>query len=926
MAKDKKKDVKKSERSVRPSIAEQGARTESSSTKLTDLQEAQTSAAVSDKEPEEVEERPVQNVPQYYEEPVLTQLIVKSYEGEKVHGLYEGEGVAYFEGGNMYKGMFSEGFMHGQGTYTWADGVKYEGTFVKNVQMFNGCYTWNDGSYYEGSIENGLRHGFGFFRSSTHPVSYIGYWYKGKRHGKGTVYYDREYTSWYSGDWLNNVKEGWGMRCYKSGNTYEGQWEKNVRHGRGRMRWLTDNQEYIGQWVYGIQHGYGTHIWFLKRMPASQYPLRNKYIGNFVNGERHGHGRFIYASGAVYDGEWVCNKKHGKGKFVFKNGNVYEGEFIDDNMVGYPAFQAGAMDAKELNAICAGSRFGTETIGIVNDSENPSTLGSDIELDISSLLDLLPGEERQEETRQVEFAVLRHITALRRVYSFYSSLGCDDAHDNTFLMTRLQFWRFLKDCQLHHSNITLAEMDRILSGDKTPLEEIHSPYETLLFRTFLSHLIHLAFHIYHKEHKDKGPYLSKCFVEMVSRNVIPTACHIQGILFSEQRRTVFALSYIDKCWEIYRAFCRSNTRPPFEPTMKMRQFLWMLNDFKLLSKQLTASRLVEILVKDGPSLHDSSSTNLEQELVFLEFVEALLDCALVYVTNDMIKEQVDHDNQKRSNFRVEDFSEKTTNVSLCPEYSLSQYTYSRSIIGADINDDISEAVEFNSCSWLSSSKSVISQDDIKKHEVHKKPILKVEGLPFMGDREAKPPRPCEDRGQSLQEFLMVPDPVLSFHTSHGEVKDVWSVSSWDTDKGQDLCPATELTDKLEAKTVKDEEFGRWVYQVQIFFINNFFPAYHHEKALREKIKENRIQDAELAELRKMKDEELAKLIAEREAEEAKRQEEATVEKGSFESNNTAIKELEEPVPQLLPPPKEEASIVPPPVVTKVPAGAKRKKK
>ncbi|XP_035195575.1 radial spoke head 10 homolog B2-like isoform X3 [Oxyura jamaicensis] len=861
MAKDKKKDVKKSERSVRSSIAEQDARTESSSTKLTDLQEAQTGAAVSDKEPEEVEEHPVQNVPQYYEEPVLTQLIVKSYEGEKVHGLYEGEGVAYFEGGNMYKGMFSEGFMHGQGTYTWADGVKYEGTFVKNVQMFNGCYTWNDGSYYEGSIENGLRHGFGFFRSSTHPVSYIGYWYKGKRHGKGTVYYDREHTSWYSGDWVNNVKEGWGMRCYKSGNTYEGQWEKNVRHGRGRMRWLTDNQEYIGQWVYGIQHGYGTHIWFLKRMPASQYPLRNKYIGNFVNGERHGRGRFIYASGAVYDGEWVCNKKHGKGKFVFKNGNVYEGEFIDDNMVGYPAFQVGAMNAQELNAICTRSCFGSETIGIINNSENLSTLGSDIELDISSLLDLLPGEERQEETKQVEFAVLRHITKLRRVYSFYSSLGCDDSHDNSFLMTRLQFWRFLKDCQLHHSNITLAEMDRILSGDKTPLEEIHSPYETLLFRTFLSRLIHLAFHIYHKEHKDRGPYLSKCFVEMVSRNVIPTACHIQGILFSEQRRTLFALSYIDKCWEIYRAFCRPNTRPPFEPTMKMRQFLWMLNDFKLLSKQLTASRLVEILVKDAPSLHDSSSTNLEQELVFLEFIEALLDCALVYVTNDMIKEQVDHDNQKRRNFRAEDFSEKTTNVSLCPEYSLSQT-----------------------------------------------------------------PRPCEDRGQSLQEFLMVPDPVLSIHTSHGEVKGVWSLSSWDTDKGQDLCPAMELTDKLEAKTGKDEEFGQWMYQVQIFFINNLFPAYRHEKALREKIKENRIQDAELAELRKMKDEELAKLIAEREAEEAKREEEATVEKGSFESKNTAIKELEEPVAQLVPPPKEEASVVPPPVVTKVPAGAKRKKK
>lgn len=41
----------------------------------------------------------------------------------------------------------------------------------------------------------------------------------------------------------------------------------------------------------------------------------------------------------------------------------------------------------------------------------------------------------------------------------------------------------------------------IFLGDKTPLEEIHSPYETLLFRTFLSHLFHLSFHIYHEEYK-----------------------------------------------------------------------------------------------------------------------------------------------------------------------------------------------------------------------------------------------------------------------------------------------------------------------------------------------------------------------------------------------------------------------------------------
>ncbi|OWK11428.1 RSPH10B [Cervus elaphus hippelaphus] len=49
-----------------------------------------------------------------------------SYEGEKVRGLYEGEGFAIFQGGCTYQGMFSEGLMHGQGTYIWADGLKYE--------------------------------------------------------------------------------------------------------------------------------------------------------------------------------------------------------------------------------------------------------------------------------------------------------------------------------------------------------------------------------------------------------------------------------------------------------------------------------------------------------------------------------------------------------------------------------------------------------------------------------------------------------------------------------------------------------------------------------------------------------------------------------------------------------------------------------
>ena len=61
-----------------------------------------------------------------------------------------------------------------------------------------------------------------------------------------------------------------------------------------------------------LQHGLGQHIWFLKRVAGSQYPLRNMFDGEFVKGLRHGHGTFYYANGSRYEGHWKDNMKHGK--------------------------------------------------------------------------------------------------------------------------------------------------------------------------------------------------------------------------------------------------------------------------------------------------------------------------------------------------------------------------------------------------------------------------------------------------------------------------------------------------------------------------------------------------------------------------------------------------------------------------------------
>ncbi|XP_051789613.1 radial spoke head 10 homolog B isoform X4 [Erpetoichthys calabaricus] len=474
--------------------------------------------------PPDVVPPPVEPPRELSEEPLLSQLIVERYDGEVSRGLYEGEGTAWFQGGHTYQGMLSGGLMHGRGSFTWSDGTKYEGDFVMNVPMGQGVYIWLDGSIYDGEVKDGMRHGLGTYTGGIKPVSYVGHWVCGKRHGKGTMYYNREKTFWYQGDWVNNIKEGWGTRRYQSGSIYEGQWQNNVRHGEGTMKWLATHDQYSGQWDNGIQHGQGTHMWFLVRTPDSLYPMRNAYVGEFVQGLRHGYGKFYYANGTLYDGEWHYNKKHGQGKFVFKNGRLFEGEFVEDRMVEFPNFSIDGINTPDISGIRTSS----------------------------------PVED-----------------------------------------------------------------------DDQIVDETHSPFDPMLFRTFLSHIVVLAYHLHHKVVSGPSAVLASCFSKLMEDNVLPKAKHVEGSFFKNHQHTIIAVNYIEKCWEIYRAWCEQSSSTWRKDSIRIRDFMWLLKDLDLFTPELTPKRFVEIIAEDIPSIYDGVSSNLEAEITFLGFFETLLVCAEV---------------------------------------------------------------------------------------------------------------------------------------------------------------------------------------------------------------------------------------------------------------------------------------------------------
>ena len=57
---------------------------------------------------------------------------------------------------------------------------------------------------------------------------------------------------------------------------------------------------------------------------------------------------------------------------------------------------------------------------------------------------------------------------------------------------------------------------------------------------------------------------------------------------------------------------------PQDSVLKMREFLYTLNDYGLVNENLSARRILEILSCDDPAVYDSKDCNLELE-VSLEF-------------------------------------------------------------------------------------------------------------------------------------------------------------------------------------------------------------------------------------------------------------------------------------------------------------------
>ena len=167
---------------------------------------------------------------------------------------------------------------------------------------------------YDGEWVEDMRSGYGMCQYDNGYV-YEGNWSNDLWHGYGRLSYDE--SSYYEGYFCQGRKSGKGTEVLKDkGEKYSGEYFDNRRHGNGYLE-VADGTTYEGEFRYGKKAGTGRET----------TPTLDIYAGKFQQNVFHGRGKMEYRSGAIYDGTWMNGKPHGEGWMKGYDGSEYTGSF-----------------------------------------------------------------------------------------------------------------------------------------------------------------------------------------------------------------------------------------------------------------------------------------------------------------------------------------------------------------------------------------------------------------------------------------------------------------------------------------------------------------------------------------------------------------------------------------------------------------------
>ena len=159
----------------------------------------------------------------------------------------DGEGLYYYETGNIYLGGFVRDEKSGDCMILFDNGDMYAGGITDGKKEGFAVFRWADGSEYTGEFKNNMKNGRGLYKYGNGEY-YDGDWLDGVKHGTGRLVFAA--GDIYEGGFADDIFTGTGRYTWASGEYYEGSFMHNAIHGRGRYHWTT-GRTYEGWFSFG---------------------------------------------------------------------------------------------------------------------------------------------------------------------------------------------------------------------------------------------------------------------------------------------------------------------------------------------------------------------------------------------------------------------------------------------------------------------------------------------------------------------------------------------------------------------------------------------------------------------------------------------------------------------------------------------------
>ncbi|KAF6779332.1 hypothetical protein AHF37_01164 [Paragonimus kellicotti] len=321
---------------------------------------------------------------------------------------------------------------------------------------------------------------------------------------------------------------------------------------------------------------------------------------------RSGYGVYRYPKGATYEGFWQAGKRSGDGTLHWTDRDeIYTGTWVDGKQHGLGCHAWHILRVRTTQYSLPnvydgqwenGKRSGLGTFHYPNGSKYVGYWENNLKHGKGTII-LKDGRicERQFfEDRLVSCAEDSQSSEI-------DQLGLER------LDTRMPLWT---EEQFKSSQLEFQLCD---TSDSNLLEHYLRP--------------HIAEPYYNDMEMSKP---SEALVCLMTQAVIPHACKIVSPFYSDENKARVIMRFMESNYQFFRFLVHLRNKPEVTPsTITMRDFIFMLRDLKLLDEDLPVNFVIEILCGSNPSAGPFKECDLETELTFFDFFEALVQCATI---------------------------------------------------------------------------------------------------------------------------------------------------------------------------------------------------------------------------------------------------------------------------------------------------------